>query len=137
MCIRDSIAAASLFNIAVAAETREAVSKQTYGDQIYTLRGSYVRALKSEDVATATLFGSQFLSSYDGQSSVTFGGDFSYDIARDFGPVNLSLAAGAYVSQFDGYTLATIEVPGGRQDLSLIHIFPPNPYYICELPYRR
>jgi tetratricopeptide (TPR) repeat protein len=108
--------AVSLFNIAVAAETREAVRKQEYGDQIYTLRGSYVRSLKSADVATATLFASQFRTSYDGQSSVTFGGDLSYDIARDFGPMNLSLAAGAYVSQFDGYTIATIEVPGGRQD---------------------
>lgn len=108
--------ASSLFNIAVAAEQREAVRRQDFGDKIYTLRGSYARALKSADVATATLFASQFLSAYDGQSSVTFGGDVSYDIARDFGPVNLTLAAGAYVSQFDGYTLASIEVPGGRQD---------------------
>lgn len=110
--------AASLINVAFSVEQREAVAFQPQGDRIQTLRGSYVTALPNADVLTATLFGSQYQTAYAGQSSVTIGGDLGYDIARDFGPVNLSFAAGIYQGDFAGYTLATIEVPGGRQDLT-------------------
>jgi tetratricopeptide (TPR) repeat protein len=106
----------SLLHLAVMAEQRQALSFQPEGDQVTALRGTWVRALANSDVISATLFASRFDTWLSGQSSTTFGGDLSYEFARDFGPLNLSLLAGAYEADYAGYTLATITVPGGRQD---------------------
>ncbi len=110
--------ATSLFNIAGSVEQREAVGRQEKGDRVYTLRGSWLNTYANADVLTATLFASRYQTGFAGQSSNTFGGDLSYDIGRDFGPVNLAMSAGAYRADFAGYTLATITVPGGRQDVT-------------------
>lgn len=77
------------------------------------------RALPGDDVLAGRLYASHTETPLVGRSSHTWGVEVSYARGRPLGPALLSLQAGYSETDFPGYRVGFIVVPGGRQDRSL------------------
>jgi len=114
---RTALATDTLIDSALDFEQRS-TQAQPRGDRSATLRSTLVRQLASQDIVTASLLTSRFDTAIKGRSSTMIGAQVGYTLAEPIGPVTLGGTMGVQKTQFNGYSLAGIVVPGGRSDTS-------------------
>jgi hypothetical protein len=100
-------------------ERRGTQAGQTDPEWVGSLSLGLRQALPGDDLLTTRLYTSHTETPVDGRSSQTWGVEVGYARGRPIGPAKLSLQAGYSETEFPGYRVGFIVVPGGRQDRSL------------------
>lgn len=100
-------------------ERRSTQGGQTDPEWVGSLSVGLRRALPGNDLLTTRAYASRTETPVDGHSSQTWGVEVGYARGRPIGPARLSLQAGYSETDFPGYRVGFIVVPGGRQDRSL------------------
>ena len=112
---RMPLAADTLIDNALDVEQR---SKQggPRGDRVFSIRSTLVHQRGNQDLITASLLANRFDTAMQGRSGTMLGAQIGYTLAKPIGQVNLSATLGLQSSQYNGYSLAGIAIPGGRSD---------------------
>ena len=100
-------------------ERRSTQAGQTDPEWVGSLSLGLRRSLPGEDLLTTRVYVSHTETPMLGRSSQTWGVEVGYARARPIGPAMLSLQAGYGETDFPGYRVGFIVVPGGRQDRTL------------------
>ncbi|WP_415234242.1 surface lipoprotein assembly modifier [Pseudorhodobacter sp.] len=88
------------------------------GDRSVSLRSTLLYQLGNQDLVAASALTGRFDTANMGRSSTMVGVQLDYTLAESIGPVSLSATLGVQKSQYNGYSLIGIAVPGGRNDTS-------------------
>lgn len=106
----------NFLEISISAEQRSRTGTAARGDRAFSLRSTLMHRLKNADRLTGTAYASAYDTLRFGQSSTTLGLQIGYELARDLGPLHLTVNLGVQQAVFRGYSVIGIPVPGGRRD---------------------
>jgi len=108
----------TLISLTFSGETRRKQAASPRGDRVLSAIGGFVHAFSGGATLSGSAYASKYFTAAAGRGSDTLGLMLSYAPAQQLSALQWSMNFGAQTAQFNGYTIAGIAVPGGRQDKS-------------------